>query len=267
VRDLVGHEAARLAIVALVHHPLAEETGLTPAAAAALRASETRALQSARLVIVTSPATARLLPAYGVPAERIVVVEPGTEPAPPARGSSGPDVALLCVATLIPRKGHDVLIRALGQVQALPWRLTCVGSTDIHPATTDTVRRMIAEAGLHDRVTLTGSRDRDELSALYDTADVVVMPTYYEGYGMAVAEALARGLPVVATPTGGIPDLVGPDAGILVPAGDDVALAAALRSVIEDATLRARLAEGARRARLRLPTWHAAAETFARALP
>ena len=265
--DEAAHAAQRLRLVALVHHPLAMETGLSREVTDALRDSETRALQSASLVVVTSPQTARLLPAFGVAAEAALVVVPGTQPAPLAQGSDGRHgVELLCVATFIPRKGHEMLVHALAGLRELRWRLTCVGSLEMHPPTATAVRDLVQRAGLDSRVILAGSQNAARVAEFYDGSDVMVLPTFYEGYGMAVAEALARGIPVVGTITGAIPDLVGADAGLLVPVGDEAALSTALRSVIEDAPLRARLQAGARQARERLPTWDSSAATLAEAL-
>ncbi|MCU1383139.1 MAG: hypothetical protein JWL71_1836 [Acidobacteria bacterium] len=278
----VEREAARLTIVALVHHPLAAETGIDPALAAALAVSERRALASVRSVIVTSRATAAGLAADGVTADRITVVEPGTDPAPLARGSTrlprlsalGPqpsnvtqpsDVALLCVATLTPRKGYEMLIQALASMRHRHWRLTCAGSLDRDAPTVARVRALLRDHGLDDRVTLAGDLDSAALALEYERADVFVLPTLYEGYGMAVAEALARGLPVVSTATGAIAELVG-DGGIVVAPGDLPAFTSTLSAVIADERLRARLAEAARRVRDRLPTWTAAAGVMADAL-
>ena len=255
--------AARLRLVALVHHPLAAETGLDPGVAAQLEQSERRALESARHVVVTSEATAAMLAAYGVSRHRIGVVTPGTDPAPQAHGSSGEAVHLLCVATLIPRKGHEVLFRALAATRHLNWRLTCVGSLHRHSETARRLATLLEREQLVDRVALAGERDGEALAMEYDSADVFVLPTLYEGYGMVVAEALARGLPVIATPTGAIPELVSADAGVLVPAGDADALAAALSAVIGDRTLRRQLASGARRAGERLPTWEQSSSEMA----
>lgn len=262
--DIAAAEAARLRLVALIHHPLAAETGLSPERAEALRRAETRALAAASGVIATSEATARALAAYGVARERIAVVVPGTDPAPLARGSGGPGLGLLCVATIVPRKGHAVLIEALAGLADRDWRLTCVGSRDRSPATDAALARQIDALGLADRVTLVG--ERAALDGYYDRADAFVLPTFHEGYGMALAEALARGLPVVATSAGAVPDTVPPDAGLLVPPGDVDALRDALAGVLDDAALRARLAAGARRARAALPTWPQACERLARAL-
>ncbi len=266
VPDEVEREAARLRFAALVHHPLALETGLAESSRAALDASERRALAAARAVIVTSGATADALRSYGVPPGRVRVVEPGTDPAPLARGSDGGTVRLLAVGSLVPRKGYDVLVDALASIAERNWRLVCVGSLDRDAGTVDRLKARVRAAGLEDLVTLAGEAAPEALHAHYDAADVFVLPTRHEGYGMAVAEALARGLPVISTPTGGIPGLIGEDAGILVPPGDAAALAAALSSVLADPALRGRFAEGARRARARLPTWPAAAAAFADAL-
>src|SRR5688572_159336 len=202
---------------------------------------------------------------YAVAPERIVVVEPGTDRVPLAHGSRGRVIELLTVATLNPGKGHELLLEALSVIEAPAWRLTCAGSLTRDPATAARVRAVAARLQLEERVAFVGDLDRDALAARYDGADVAVLATRQETYGMAVAEALAYGLPVVATSTGAIPQLVGEDAGLLVPVGDRNALAQALTRVIGDAALRQRLAEGARRRRDRLPTWEDAARRMATA--
>lgn len=262
----IERDAARLRCVALVHHPLAAETGLDPVKAATLEAGERRALGAVRFVIVTSPATADALALSGVERQRVVVVEPGTDPAPLARGSPGGAVNLLCVATLIPRKGHEILLRALAALPDLDWRLTCVGSPDRDPATAERVRERLRADGLGDRVRLAGEVDQATLAGCYDRADVFVLPTLYEGYGMVVAEALARGLPIVATATGAIAELVGDEAGLLVPPGDVAALTVALAQVVAEPRVRERMTQGARRVRGRLPTWEDASGRMEKAL-
>jgi glycosyltransferase involved in cell wall biosynthesis len=262
----VEREAARLRLIALVHHPLAAETGIDKDTAVALEASERRALSAASLVLVTSRATAAALNRYAVGPDRIVVVEPGTDRAPLARGSQGAAPHLLCVAALIPRKGHEVLFRALAMMPNLEWRLTCVGSLKRDPSTAERLRIRLRSAGLEDRVALAGEVDAATLAALYDGADLFVLPTLYEGYGMAVAEALARGLPVVGTATGAIADLVTPSAGLLVPPDDHDALAAALALALGDAQVREGLSNGARRVRDRLPSWEDASARMSEAL-
>jgi glycosyltransferase involved in cell wall biosynthesis len=252
--------------LALVHHPLALETGLGSAAAEALAALEGRLLHHAPRIVVTSPRTRRDLAMFALPPERIGVVLPGTAPAPRARGSGGREVGLLCVASLTPRKGHLVLLAALAGLQDLAWRLVCVGSAERDPATAAAIRAAIAAHGLAERVRLVPEQDAAGLAAYYDAADLFVLASHHEGYGMVLAEALARGLPIVATTAGAIPDTVPPLAGRLVPPGDAGALAATLRRLIANPAARTRLAEGARLVRKSLPDWPDAVRGFAREL-
>ncbi|MGP1393921.1 MAG: glycosyltransferase family 4 protein [Inquilinaceae bacterium] len=263
----VAREAAdRLTLIALVHHPLADETGLDPDHRRALYDSEKSALAAAAGIVVTSDATARRLADYDVPADRIVVAPPGTDPALLAVGSGGPGLSLLCVASLTRRKGHAVLLDALASLADRAWHLTCAGNTGLDPDTAAAVRARIAETGLDTRVDLLGEVDGDAVAALYHRADLFVLPSYMEGYGMVLTEALARGLPIVATTGGAIPDTVPPAAGILVPPGDAGALSEALGSLMDDRHVLDSLALGARAARRHLETWDGTVGRFAAAL-
>jgi glycosyltransferase involved in cell wall biosynthesis len=261
----VERERGRLNFAALVHLPLAAHVGINRQEADRFEQSERRALAAARACIVTGTATVEALEAYGVRPEQIAVVEPGTDRAPLARGSRNP-LHLVSVAALTAGKGHEILLRALARLSQRAWHLTCAGSLDRDPATATRVRQLVDAEPLGKRVALVGELDATELSALYDSADVFVHASLHETYGMVVAEALARGVPVVASATGAIPNLVGPDAGLVVPPGDVAALEGALSSVIDDADVRDRLAAGARRVRDRLPTWDAAADRMANLL-
>lgn len=264
----IEREASRLRIVPIVHLPLAAEIGLDAGTAKRLEASERRALAAAALVVVTGSLTATALLRYGVERDRIALVEPGTDRAPLARGSgSAPEVIhLLVVAALTPGKGHEILMRALGSISSRNWRLTCVGSLLRDPPTVDRVRGIARAGGLDDRVSFAGELGADALAACYDTADVFVLATLLETYGMAVAEALARGLPVISTTTGAIPGLVRDRAGLVVPPGDVEALAGALTRTLGDAGVREQFAEGARRVRDQLPTWEDAVGKMASAI-
>ncbi len=237
-----------------------------PSLVAALQVSETRALASTRGVLVTSPATARLVAGFGVPAPRIRVVEPGTDPTPAARGSGGGTTQLLCVAALTRRKGHDLLLQALGPLRGRDWRLTCVGSPGRDPAWAASLAALRDRLGLTEQVALLGVLDDRALAAWYDRADLFVVATRFEGYGMVFAEALARGLPILATRTGAVPETVPPGAGILVPPDDPQALTEALDRLMNDPGLRRQLAAESRAAGLALPTWRQAAGSFARAI-
>lgn len=264
--EVIEHEAARLRIAALVHLPLGADVSLEPDTACRLEALERRALAAAALVIVTGTATVAMLDRYGIARDRIVVVEPGTTRAPLARGSGGTPLQLLAVATVNPNKGHEILLEALAAIPPHNWHLTCAGSVTRHPPTVDRVRAAIRRLELDERVSLVGELDAAGVRECYDRADVFVLATLQETYGMAVAEALACGLPVVSTATGAIPDLVGADAGLVVPPGNVEALAGALARVIGDVRLRARLADGATLVRERLRSWEQAVEEMTAAL-
>jgi glycosyltransferase involved in cell wall biosynthesis len=268
---VLAEEAAGLRathkLMALVHHPLALETGLSAVEAEALRASERAALAEMQHVIVTSPATARYLAAdYAVAADRITVALPGVDPVQPSRGSRDGTVALLAVGAVVPRKGYDVLIAALAQMPDLPWRLTVVGDRSRAPATAARLAADIAAAKLDGRVTFTGAVSAEQLTDHYAAADLFVLPSRHEGYGMAFAEAIAHGVPVVGTRAGAIPDTVPEGTGILVPPDDVATLTAALRTLIGEPRARDSLALAAREAAAQLPTWPASARKFAQAL-
>lgn len=254
-------------LVALVHHPLALESGLEARQAAALRATERRALAAVRRVITTSRSTAAVLrDDYAVPAARIAVAPPGTDPAPPSTGSGSGETRLLSVGMLVPRKGHDLLVDALAQLRHLPWRLTIVGDDTRDPATAQALRARIAAAGLDGRIALTGAVDVATLEALWAGADVFVLASRHEGYGMAYAEAVARGLAVIGTTAGAIAEAVPAAAGLLVPPDDVAALRGALERMISDDTARARCAAGARAAAVVQPRWSDTAARVAEVL-
>jgi len=264
----VEANAGRLRIVSLVHHPLSLETGISGDDAARLFAAERRALAPCAGVIVSSAYTARGLGDFGVAAGRVRAVVPGTEPVRPAQGpAQGSPPMLLCVASVTPRKGHGVLVEALAQVRDLEWTCVCVGGLDRDQAHADSVLRAVAEAALEGRIDFVGERKGSELDDLYRGASVFVLASYYEGYGMALADALAYGLPVVSTTGGAIPFTVPAEAGLLVEPGDASALAAALRTLLEPgATARAELSAAARRYAEGLPTWRDSARAFATAV-
>ena len=270
--EVVRAQQDRLCMIGLVHHPLAAETGLPAKLVSQLFESERRALHAMRLVVVTSRSTRRALDAYAVASHRIAVAEPGVDqpaneiPKAPGQIHASAPVRMLCVATITPRKGHDLLVDALTSLAALSWTLTCVGDVERSPATTRALRMQIEAAGWKDRVVLTGELDEAALDRQFRAADLFVLATRFEGYGMAVAQALAHGLPIVSTRTGAIGELVPPAAGMLVEPDDGAALRDALSNVLSDAELRRRLAEGARAAGAKLPDWSVASQRLSQIL-
>jgi glycosyltransferase involved in cell wall biosynthesis len=254
--DAVVPQMRRLRLVAFIHGPLARETDLSSAAARHAMLREARLLSRVRGIICPSRSTAAAIEAYGVSLGRIAVVPPGTaRPNRPPVVRRGPVRALLCVANLVPRKGHAVLVEALARIRDLDWGLTCIGSLDRDPATARSIRSQISATGLGRHITLNGELPPHRVARAYQEADAFVLPSFHEGYGMVYAEAMVHGLPVIATTAGAIPETVPRQAGLLVPPGHPQALARALRRVIAEPAFAARLAAGSRAAGATLPGW------------
>jgi glycosyltransferase involved in cell wall biosynthesis len=236
--------------------------------AGAVRARERDVLAAAAAVVTTSAWTRRRLgELYALPADHVRVAEPGADAACLAAGTASGG-SLLCVAAVTPDKGHHVLLAALATAADLSWRCDCVGSLDRAPSFADGVRRRAGERGLGDRVRFPGPLVGPALDRAYAAADLLVLPSHAETYGMVVTEALARGLPVLATEVGGVTEALGHGEGgtrpgLLVPPGDPAALGAALRKWLCDAELRARLRRAAHERRATLRPWTATASAVA----
>jgi len=274
VPEAVSPHAARLDLSALVHHPLADETGLNQPDRQHLLDSERRALALCRRIIVTSAFTARRLVELDLSTHPAFVVEPGVEAAalaPAARARLGEAMEpaeehLLCVASLTPRKGQDVLLDALAGLPGHGWRCRLSGSEQRDPAFARRVKQQVQRLGLVDRVELCGERDAAQLAADYAWATVCVLPSHYEGYGMVISEALARGLPVISTTGGALADTLPDGAGLKVAPNDVAQLQAAIARWMGDPSLRRELTAAAVRVREQLPGWADSARRFAMAL-
>ncbi|WP_460396543.1 glycosyltransferase [Actinophytocola sediminis] len=266
VPAVVVPHARRLRLVVLLHLPLGDETGLPTERAAELDALERETLRAAFAVVTTSGwARRRLIGLHRLEAERVYVVEPGTDQAPVAAGSADGS-RLLCVAAIIPRKGQDLLVEALAGIADLPWTCECVGSVHRDPDFVERLRGLIDDHGLAGRMTLSGAVPAlpgAQLDGLFHSSDLLVLPSRQETYGMAVTEALARGIPVLTTAVDALPETLGQTAsgevpGLLVPPGDVPALSAALRRWLTEPRLRERLREVARKREL--DGWDAAGD-------
>jgi glycosyltransferase involved in cell wall biosynthesis len=258
-----GALRCRTPLIALVHQPLALDPGLDTTQADTFRETERAALAAAARVVVTSEATARIVTAdYDVPSQRISVVRPGNDPVPPAPGSNDGVVRLLSVGSVVPVKGYDLLIAAVATLTDMPWRLTIAGDRTRSPVAAAQLDADIETHGVGDRVAVLGAVSPERIIELFLASDVFVLASRFEGYGMALAEAIAHGIPVVSTMAGAIPDTVPAGTGLLVPPDDAAALAQALRRLIGDPADRRRLATNARAAAARLPTWQDSARLF-----
>jgi glycosyltransferase involved in cell wall biosynthesis len=264
--EVLSSEAGRLRLVVLVHMPLGQ--GTTDDGA---REREGTVLSAAASVVTTSAWARRaLLELYSLPSDRVQVAAPGVDPAELAAGTETAG-ALLSVAAVIPCKGHDVLIEALAPLAGLCWQCECVGSLERDPAFVERLRHRVLDGGMDGRVRFSGPQAEADLARSYAAADVLVLPSRAETYGMVIAEALARGLPVVAAEVGGVPEALGRSAdgtrpGLLVPPGDPAALRDALRTWLEDAGMRRRLRAAAGERRASLADWSTTTSAVAEVL-
>lgn len=258
--------AARRPPAVLCHHPLGLETGLSPDLAGRLVASETAALSRAAHVFVPSRATAAILAdRFGVAPERITVAVPGLARAPAAPRGNRPPV-IVSVGSLVPRKGHDVLIRALARLRDAAWEARIAGTPDRGGDWASGLHALVERSGLAGRVGFLGALDAPALGALYAGADIFCLPSRYEGYGMVFAEAMMRGLPVVAARIEAAVEVVPEAAGLLAPVDDDAALADFLAILLANPAVAGRMAAAGRAHALALPDWPATAAIFARVL-
>jgi len=284
VPEVLVPQARRLRLVVLVHMPLGDESlgdeplgdepqpdGPSRHEFTDARTRERAVLSAAAAVVTTSMWTRRrLLDRYALPPDKVHVAQPGVDPADLAPGTAAGG-ELLCVAAVTPHKGHDVLFAALAAVTDLPWRCVCVGALNRDPDFVDRLVRQARRAGIDERVCLTGPRTGAALDDAYAAADVLVLASRAETYGMVVTEALARGLPVVATAVGGLPEALGCGAdgrrpGLLVPPGDPAAFAVALRGWLGATDLRQRLRRAAGQRRVTLCDWSATSVRISRVL-
>jgi glycosyltransferase involved in cell wall biosynthesis len=264
--DPQGFAEIKAPTIAMLHHPLGLETGLKPGWAAELIRRETANLASVDHVVVPSPHTARILASeFGVAGDKISIALPGFDRPAPRKGTPDSPPLILSVGLMARRKGHDVLLAALERLVDLDWRCEIIGGPH-EQAVEDELRAQIAQLRLGPRVDLRGFLPDEAVAEAYARASLFALATRYEGYGIVFGEAMVHGLPIVSCATGAVPDTVPGSAGLLVPVNDAAALAEALRALLEDQDLRARLAEGSTRAGRALPGWADTAAVMSRVL-
>ncbi len=254
------------ACIGLIHHPTSLEAGTSAPDAEALAAIEKRLFPALTACLVTSDTTAATLARdFAVLSDRVATIVPGTDPAPRAPGSGTHTCQILSIGTLTPRKGHELLLRALARLFDLDWHLTIAGGAP-DPVHAATLRNLAEDLAIARRVTFAGTATGEALEALWHQADLFALATEYEGYGMAIAEALKRGLPVAITKGGAAGALVPTEAGVVCDVGDLVTFSKSIRRAIFDTELRADMAQAAWAAGQTLPDWPTQGRAFAAAL-
>lgn len=261
--ELIEHCAKQMPVVALIHHPLALENGLSDMQAKTLEEKEREGLAFTKAVATSSPTTKETVHSlFKYPADKIQSILPGMERDMPIPFRTQRPLRLLSVGSITPRKGYDVLLKALGRIKDLSWTLDIVGMQDLDPELFVELQHIAEGNTIRDKIQFHDSLDNAALDRLYQNADLFALASRYEGYGMAYAEAIVRGIPVIATKAGAIPDTVPESTGILVPADDVDAFAGALKALLSDDDLRRKKHEGAIKAEPDFPTWERSAAEF-----
>jgi glycosyltransferase involved in cell wall biosynthesis len=245
--------------IGLVHHPISGEPNLPDAERAVFAAAEARLIPSLRRVLVPSADVAARIATLHA---RVDVLAPGMPDVGRSVGSGGPSCHLIAVGSLIPRKGHDVVLRALAGLPDLDWRLTLIGDGGIDPVHATTLHALADSLGIAARVTFAGSCGGDEMETFWRSADIFVSGSDYEGYGMAVAEAVRRGIPLAVTTGAAATDVIPATCSAVVPPRDYVQLTKALRRLVFSTPLRRALSDAAWDAGRALPTWQDQANRF-----
>lgn len=250
-------------VAALIHHPLCLENGLDQKTAKALEDKERRGLAFTSCVITTSPTTSRTVAQlFDQDPSQIHTILPGVARGMRSSGTESSSINLLCVGSVIERKGHKDLLHSLSKLKHLDWNLDCIGSTQFDRPLYNELSAFVEREALTKKVQFHGDVDEEVLEIAYSKADVFVLPSLFEGYGMSYAEAIVRGIPVIGTTAGAIPQTVPESCGILVEPSNISQLTNALESLITNNALRTKLREATIKAEPGFPTWQDSAAQF-----
>jgi glycosyltransferase involved in cell wall biosynthesis len=249
-------------IVALMHLPLTLNPGYSSHQKNQLKQMEKSAFPLANKIVVTSEYTARMVSQLGVSFSDIEVIIPGVEAIGPKPSYPSNPRRLLCVASYLPSKGQDILIKALSPLISKDWILDCYGQQDLDRDYVTSLFSLVRDNNLNDRVFIHGPASGEELSAAYLDAELFILPSVFETYGMVLTEALAHGVPVITTTGGGIPETVPPSMGKFFNPGDVYALHSILESLLENSVLYGKLTGEAAKYHIQAHSWKKSIKAF-----
>lgn len=265
--EALGRDEGAPMRVLLVHHLTAWETELPADIRSSMLALERRAVDASDRIITTSRTTRERLVADCAPKAALEVVLPGADRLARAPRIGHDETRFVFVGSIVPRKRVLELVRAFGEQSAhSASHMLLVGSLARDVAYVSEVRSAIAELGIGNRVFTSGEVDEAGVSRALAEADVLVMPSSLEGYGIAATEAIDAGVPVIAARAQGLEEALSPCPDAVLFADDEAALATALARFADDASLRASMTAAARAASTRMPTWAGCAEQLRAAL-
>lgn len=233
-------------LVLVYHHSVVEERGagvlpISPQGGRSKGARDTdqssieqSALRRADAVVVTSDEShAYIASRYGIAAEKIITAKPGNDPVPQSPAHDAGPWHLLSVGAVIPRKRYEFLVEALSKLERSDWSLTIAGNTERYPDYVIDLQNLVDARALSDHVTLLGELPAPALAALWGRTHLYVASSFYEGYGMAISEAICRGVPVISTPSGAVASWAG-EAAVLVDADDPAEMTARITAIMAD---------------------------------
>jgi glycosyltransferase involved in cell wall biosynthesis len=260
LHQIIQEFRKRLIFLGLIHLPSSYD--ILSGVQGELAREELIALDHVRQVIVTGRFTFDLLCHAGLNPVKIRIVEPGTDLFPRKKRYKAVPSELLCISNYSSLKAQDMMIRALYRLADRDWTLHLYGSMDRDREYTASVRSLIQQLKMEHRIYMHGIVERDEISGVFLNADLFLLPSLFESYGMVLTESLAHGIPVVTTLAGNLPCTVPAGMGLLIEPGNEEQLAEAICSLFDDPKKYSNLCAAASQYFRQVRSWEKAVTDF-----
>jgi glycosyltransferase involved in cell wall biosynthesis len=252
--------------VALIHLPLSHNLDIPLSQREILAQQEKSVMSLSAGLVVTSKYTGELIADWGIDSHVIHVILPGVEAEEQKNSYPTLPRNLLCVANYLENKGQLLLIKALAEMKMFNWVMNFYGHQDIDKRYVSELLSQIRHHGLANRIFIHGPISGSALTQAYLHSDLFILPSYFETYGMVLTEALAHGIPVIASTGGGIPYTVPPSMGILFKPGDIRELQLIAKAILENTWLYGKLWNEAANYHKQVNTWTQSVEEFEKLL-